>query len=108
MIRVQELLNALCGIKISTGTLHNMVCKCAEKVDPAMETVKTQVTKARVVHVDETDIRAEGKLLWVHNLSTDMYTYQIVSQKRGVEGIIKNGVLANFKGISVHDCWGPY
>lgn len=42
-----------------------MVCKCAEKVEPIMETVKTQVTKAGVVHVDETGIRAEGKLLWV-------------------------------------------
>ena len=30
-----------------------------------METVKNQVTKAGVVHVDETGIRAEGKLLWV-------------------------------------------
>ena len=66
------------------------------------------MTKAGVVHVEETGIRAEGKLLWGHNSSTDRYTYQIVSQRRGVEGIIENGVLANFKGISVHDCWGPY
>ena len=43
-----------------------MVCKCAEKVELTMETVKTQVTKAGVVHVDETGIRAEGKLLWGH------------------------------------------
>jgi transposase len=73
-----------------------------------METLKTQVTKAGVVHVNETGIRADGKLLWVHNSSTDMYTYQKVSQKRGVEEIIENGFLANFKGISVHDCWIPY
>ena len=82
LIRVQELLNALCGIKISTGTLYNMVYKCAKKVEQTMETEKIQVTKVGVVHVDETGIRSEGKLLWVHNSSTDRYTYQIVSQKK--------------------------
>ena len=82
LIKVQELLNALCGIKISTGTLYNMVYKCAKKVEQTMETEKIQVTKVGVVHVDETGIRSEGKLLWVHNSSTDRYTYQIVSQKK--------------------------
>ena len=85
-----------------------MVRTCAHKVQPIMEMVKACVTEADVVHFDETGVRVNGKLYWVHNSSTDSHTYQTISQRRGVEGIISNGVLSFFEGIAVHDCWGPY
>lgn len=106
--RTQDLLNCILGINISTGTIYNMVRTCANKVQPIMEMVKACVTKAKVVHFDETGVRVNGKLFWVHNSSTDSHTYQTISQRRGVEGIISNGVLSFFEGIAVHDCWGPY
>jgi len=106
--RIHVLLGSLLGVKISPATIYSMVNKCAKMVEPIMEKVKTLITQADVGHFDETGIRALGKLFWVHNSSTDMYTYQTVNQKRGSEGMEDNGVLSLFKGVAVHDCWNSY
>ena len=106
--RIHVLLGSLLGVKISPATIYSMVSKCAKMVEPIMEKVKTLITQADVGHFDETGIRALGKLFWVHNSSTDMYTYQTVNQKRGSEGMEDNGVLSLFKGVAVHDCWNSY
>lgn len=34
--------------------------------------------------------------------------YLTVNKKRGQIGIADNGVITNFSGIAVHDCWGSY
>jgi len=46
--------------------------------------------------------------MWVHNSSTEQYTYLSVHQKRGIEGMEANGVLNKFLGVAVHDCWKSY
>ena len=61
-----------------------------------------------MVHFDETSIRVNGKNHWVHNSSNTEATYQTVSPKRGAIGIEENGVLIDFDGIAVHDCWRSY
>ena len=50
----------------------------------------------------------DGKLHWVHNVSNGSYTYMTVSKKRGYEGIKSTGVLPDYRGIIVHDCWTSY
>lgn len=106
--RIHVLLGSLLGVKLSTGTIGAMVTKCAEKVGETMERIRSKVAGAKVAHFDETGIRVGGKLLWVHNSSTAKLTYQSVHEKRGQEGMEDNGVLPQFTGIAVHDCWSPY
>ena len=106
--RIHVLLGSLLGVKLSTGTIGAMVAKCAEKVGETMESIRGKVAGSPVGHFDETGIRVGGKLLWVHNSSTAELTYQSVHEKRGQEGMEDNGVLPQFTGIAVHDCWSPY
>jgi transposase len=44
----------------------------------------------------------------VHSSSTPELTYQTINTKRGQVGMEDNGVLTEFGGIAVHDCWSPY
>ncbi len=106
--RIQGLLNSLLDLKISQGTLKSMVSRCAKMVNPAIVEIKDRLTQLEVVNFDETGVRSEGKLFWVHNSSNGEYTYQTIGEKRGVDGITENGVLPNFQGTAVHDCWAPY
>jgi transposase len=46
--------------------------------------------------------------MWVHNSSTEQYTYLSVHKKRGVEGTEANDVLPKFHGIATHNCWKSY
>ena len=108
MNRIHVLLGSLMGVKLSVGTIATMVRKCAKKVGPVMKTVQKLLQKAHVGCFDETGVRACGKLLWVHNSSNERFTFQTISQKRGKQGIDENGVLPEFDGVAMHDCWSPY
>jgi hypothetical protein len=61
-----------------------------------------------VAHFDETGLRVEKRLHWVHSASTGKFSLITVHPKRGVEGMRHAGVLPNFGGIAVHDAWAPY
>lgn len=106
--RIHVLLGSLMGVSLSTGTVQAMVGRCAAKTGTVLDKIKALFQQAPVGHFDETGIRVGGKLWWVHNSSTEALTYQTVSQRRGKIGIDENGVLPDFSGTAMHDCWAPY
>lgn len=77
-----------------------------------LEEVETDLVKriqtSPVAHFDETGVRVEGKLHWLHVASTNEYTHYSVQTKRGQEGMNAAEILPEFFGIAVHDAWGPY
>jgi len=68
------------------------------------------LTGAAVLGADETGIRVDGALAWVHAALTDTLTRYTVSGKRGVEAMIEAGVLAGLSPdtVLVTDFWAPY
>ncbi len=106
--RIQTIIDGMFSVSLSEGTICSMVEKCGQKVTPIVEKIKKILTGASVVNFDETGVRVEGSTQWVHNSSNDKYTYLTVNKKRGQEGIEDNGVIQNFGGSAVHDCWGAY
>jgi len=106
--RTHEILGNVFNIPISTGTISAMVTKCAASVSNTVNTIRQKVINSAIVHFDETGTRVEGRTMWVHNSSTDQYTYLSVHQKRGTDGMDDNGVLPVFQGIAMHDWWKSY
>lgn len=107
-MRIHVLLGSLLGVSLSTGTINSMVSRCAQKVGGVLETIKSMLIGADVGNFDETGTDVNGKTIWVHNSSTPDLTYQTINKKRGQPGMEDNGVLPDFKGTAVHDCWSPY
>lgn len=107
-MRIHTLIGSLLNVKLSTGTVISMVSKCAKKVGPVMKKIQKLITADDVAFFDETGARIKGLLWWIHNSSTAEYTFQTVNRKRGKTGIDANGVLPNFSGVAMHDCWSPY
>ena len=106
--RTHEILGSVFSIPLSTGTISSMVKKCAQNIKNTVDTIRQKVIDSAVGHFDETGTRVEGSTIWVHNSSTEKYTYLTVHKNRGVEGMKDNGVLTEFHGIAVHDCWPSY
>ena len=106
--RNSEFIDSLFGVTLSPGTVKNLRARCAEKVEPLMERVRETIRGGELCNSDETGVRVNGKLMWVHNSYTPEYTFQTISERRGVDGIGENGVIPGFSGTVVHDCWGPY
>ena len=106
--RTHEILSGVFGIPISTGTIVNMVNRCADGLKGILELIRQNIVVTDVGHFDETGTNVDGKTHWVHTASTLMFTLLSINAKRGQEGMDAGGVLPWFLGIAVHDCWSPY
>lgn len=106
--RTHEILSSVFDISISTGTISNMVGRCAEGLTDTVEEIRERMAESEISHCDETGTRVDGKTIWVHNASNREYTHLSIHEKRGTEGMEAGGVLPWFSGVVVHDCWAPY
>jgi transposase len=62
----------------------------------------------KVGHFDESGLRVEGKLQWLHVAATEQNVYYSCQPQRGQLGMEAVGILAQFKGVAVHDGWQSY
>jgi transposase len=106
--RLQQLMQDLFGVRISAGTLAGAEQECARRLKETVDQIRREVARATVVHFDETGVRVQGKLAWLHSASTPQTTLYQVHRRRGAQAIDAMGVLGNFGGVAVHDGWASY
>lgn len=107
--RVCEMAEDLYGHRPSEGTVVSLCGETAESVRPVQEAIRIRLQRQEPVgHFDETGVRIEGKLGWMHSISTDRLTYYAVHAKRGKQATDAIGVLPAMKGIAMHDGWATY
>jgi len=107
--KIQLLFKDLFGYPINESTVYAATKDCFEKLQQAEETIKSKVASSKVVHADETGIRAKGKLHWLHTATTQLYTYLFVHENRGSKALeSEKSILGSINTWLVHDCWGSY
>ena len=106
--RTCELLDEVLGAKVSQGTLYNVREQCFEQLEPITHQIQSAIVDAEVVHFDETGMRVNGKLWWLHVACTSGLTYYFVHQKRGSQAMDEMGILPAFDGKAIHDGWKSY
>ena len=106
--RLRQLMQDLFGVRIRAGTLARIEQECARRLKETVDQIPKEVATAAVVHFDETGLRVQGKLAWLHNASTTQTTFYQVHPRRGAQAIEAMGVLGNFRGVAVHDGWASY
>jgi transposase len=106
--RAAELFEDLFGVPLSGGTLVNIDREIGERLEEVNKRIKEQILDSPIVHFDETGMRIEGKLHWLHVAGTEEATYYMPHGKRGSQAIDAIGILPSFEGIAVHDGWSSY
>jgi transposase len=106
--RACEVMQDLLGPTMSEGTLQTLVQRCAERLCPVEQQIKAALSRADVLHQDETGLYVAGKRHWMHVSATEQLTHYAVHAKRGHEALDAIGILADFHGVSVHDGWRSY
>lgn len=108
LARIREWFADCVGQRVSEGTIQQVLSQMADAVVPALDTIYTGLTRAEVIHLDETGFRIAQRLGWLHTVSTSALTYYTVHSQRGDEAMLDAGVLPNCHGWAVHDGFKPY
>jgi len=106
--RAAEMMEDLFGVRLSAGTLANTDQACSGKLEGTVGRIKEKIRGSEVANLDETGLRIEGKLCWLHSAGTASASYYFPHAKRGTEAMEAMGILDDYQGIAVHDFWSSY
>ena len=107
--KIQALFGDLFGYAINESTVYSASRQCNERLKETEEIIKSKIIEAITAHADETGIRVEERLRWLHAATTKLYTYLFVHEKRGRLALESDqSILDKLTGWLVHDCWSSY
>jgi transposase len=106
--RTSEAMRDLFGCRVSAGTVANIVRECASRLVKPELKIKQQLRRSSVLHADETGLRINGRLAYVHVASTPRLTHYAAAAHRGQTAITEINVLPRYRGTCVHDGWLAY
>jgi transposase len=106
--RLVEVMKELCECPMSPGSVAPMIRRCAAQAQPVMVAIKEAILAAPVCGFDETGTSLNGKNIWLHTASTELFTALHMHAKRGVEGMLAGGILPHYTGRAIHDFFSSY
>ena len=106
--RVQEIFKNQFGLEISQGSISNFNREAWQKLESFEKESIEELSRSTVLNADETGIKVDGELAWMHVLGDNKTTFYFAHEKRGKEAIDAMGVIPNYSGVLCHDHWKPY
>jgi transposase len=106
--RTAEAMRELFGCAMSAGTLSAAVRRCAAGLIETELKIKRGLRHSLIIHADETGLRVNRKLAYVHVASSARLTHYGADARRGKGAIDEIGVLPAYRGTCVHDGWLSY
>jgi transposase len=106
--RTSEAMRDLFGCQLSASTVANMVRECASGLVETELQIKQGLRRSPVIHADETGLRIDRRLGYVHVASTERLTHYASAAHRGQTAITEINVLPGYRGTCVHDGWLAY
>ena len=85
--RISELISDLCGLKISEGTVQNILRENSGKADAAYEEIRRRIELEPVVGGDETGAAVGKELHWDWIFQSPLLTYVFQLKSRGMKAI---------------------
>jgi transposase len=107
--KLSDIFHSIFGQSINEGTIFQIQQMAYEKLETTEKWIANQLRNSEKVHVDESGIRVEGKLYWIHTLGNEQYTLQYVHAQRGYDAHVGTvSFLKDFEGWLIHDFWSSY
>jgi transposase len=101
--RTSEALSDLFGAAVSDGTIASWVGQASAQLAPTVARIADLVAAGAHQHADETGIRVQGKLHWLHVNSTHWLTHLAWHRQRGRAATEAIGIWPRFRGWATHD-----
>ena len=106
--RIHQLLTGVFEVSVSTGTIQNWISQLADATATAREEIRKKVSERLVLHCDETGLRVNGSLKWMHCVRDGDWSYFALHDKCGTKAMDEIAILPEYRNIMVHDFWKSY
>ena len=106
--RTARMVKRFLGKTISEGTVMAILKDFNNKCLSLIPVVRNYLSSSPVKNADETGMRVDGMLQWLHTVCNDKATYLYADKKRGFDAISNDGLLIDATGVLIHDCWSSY
>ena len=106
--RAALLIADVTGAAVSTGWVSAQVARAADALGAVEALIKTLITLAAVIGVDETSVNVAGVKQWLHVARTEDLTTYHLHPSRGRVAVAEFGVLPGYSGTVVRDALAVY
>jgi transposase len=106
--RAAQLIADVTGARPSTGWVSGVLATVADVLADVEKLIKTLLTLAHVLHVDETSSNINGSRWWLHVACTEKLTAYHLHPSRGRAAVNEFAILPAFRGTVVHDALSVY
>jgi len=107
--RVGDVFEEFYGHRPAEGTIYAAGAEVAQIIQPTIAAIKEHLTlREAVIGTDETGLRLDGKLYWLHTTGTASLTYYAYHPNRGTVALDAIDILPRFQGRVVHDDLAAY
>lgn len=104
MYRITNAMQSMYGIRMSVGTVKNMLSLMAQKALPSYHIIQQKIQDSEVVGSDETGSKIAGKTGWFFTWQNSALTFIVASASRGfatIQSYFEDGFK---KAVYVSDC----
>lgn len=101
--RQRQLFEDLFEHRLSVASLMRAETQCEQAVVQPLELIREHLLGSDVAGFDETGLRVQGRLAWLHTAGNEALTYYQVHAKRGREAMDAIGLLPFYAGFALHD-----
>lgn len=103
--RMTELLSDMFGLKMSQGTVDNILDRFAKKASGIVDSIRSSLSGSEVVGSDETGIKVNGKQGAFWTWQDEQNTLIVPAKGRGYAAVEENMGNILEDCILIHDCW---
>lgn len=106
--RIGTFFNDLLDAPISVATIDNARDNLYQNLGEWEKTLIEKLIESDVIGADESGLRVNQTLHWLHVACNDKLTHFAVHKKRGSEAMDEIGILSNFSNRLIHDYLPAY
>ena len=106
--RIRQMADDLFAQPVSEATVERAVEAINDALPPFESALVDALKRSPVLHADESGLRVDSTLHWLHVLCSDRLTWYGVHPRRGRAALDDFGILKDFSGRLVHDCMQSY
>ncbi|MFP3024743.1 MAG: transposase, partial [Wolbachia sp.] len=104
---VASIINDIFNLNISVGSISNSEHRVASKCKKMYEQIEQEISRSKILHIDETSHYNKGKLAWCWMFASNTASFVKLTESRGMK-VLQDSTFCNRNSLIVTDRYSAY